>query len=211
MAREAIHLVELRERDQAGAQAIVDVVIVVGDFVGEVANLRFQRWPAILEETSAEFAQLARPLRRAMLEYALACLETQFDSVKSGIVFLEQVYCAQALQIVLETAVIPHAGIQGILPRMPERRVAQVVRQRNGLDQILVESQGTPNAAGNLRNFDAMRQPGAEQVALVIDEHLGLVFEPPKSRGMDDAVAIALKFAALRRRRFGNRPATRIG
>jgi len=33
----------LIERDQAGAQPIVDVVIVVGDFVGNICDLGFYR------------------------------------------------------------------------------------------------------------------------------------------------------------------------
>ena len=34
-------IAQLVERDQAGAQAVVDVVIVVGDFVGDVRDLGF--------------------------------------------------------------------------------------------------------------------------------------------------------------------------
>jgi hypothetical protein len=46
-------------------------------------------------------------------------------------------------------------------------------------------------------------QPRAEQVALVIDEHLGLVFEPAERSRMDDAVAVALELGARRGGRFG--------
>jgi hypothetical protein len=41
-----------------------------------------------------------------------------------------------------------------------------------------------------------VRQAGAKQVAFVIDEDLGLVFEAAKGGGMDDAIAVALEFAA---------------
>ena len=44
-----------------------------------------------------------------------------------------------------------------------------------------------------------MGQPGAEMVALVIDEDLRLVLEPAEGGGMDDAVAVALELAAGRR------------
>src|SRR5882757_3631555 len=47
-----------------------------------------------------------------------------------------------------------------------------------------------------------MREPGPKQVALVVDEHLGLVHQPAKCRGMYDAVAVTLIFGAVRRRRF---------
>ena len=47
-----------------------------------------------------------------------------------------------------------------------------------------------------------MREARAEQVAFVIHEHLGLVFEPAERRRMDDAVAVALEFGARAGRRF---------
>ena len=50
----------------------------------------------------------------------------------------------------------------------------------------------------------------AEKVALMVDEHLGFVLEPPESRRMNDAVTVALKFAAVKRRRIGKPPTTRI-
>jgi hypothetical protein len=40
-------------------------------------------------------------------------------------------------------------------------------------------------------------------VALVIDEHLGLVGEAAEGGRMDDAVAVALEVVAGRRRRLG--------
>jgi len=54
-------------------------------------------------------------------------------------------------------------------------------------------------------------QAGAEQIALVIHEYLGLVFEAAERAGMDDAVAVALEFAAAARRVLGNFPAVRVG
>ena len=42
-------------------------MIVVGNFVGKIADLRFQRGLSAIEKTLAEFLQLARVLQRAML------------------------------------------------------------------------------------------------------------------------------------------------
>jgi hypothetical protein len=50
--------------------------------------------------------------------------------------------------------------------------------------------------AGDLCDFDAVGQAGAEQVAFVIDEDLRLVFEPAEGGGVDDAVTVALELAA---------------
>src|SRR5690242_17254052 len=109
----------------------------------------------------------------------------------------------------LEAAMIAHACIQRILPRMPERRVAQIMRERNRLGQILVQSQRARDRACDLRNFQTVREARAEMVAFVVDEDLGLVFEPAKRRGMYDAVAVALKVAASLGRRFRYPPTAR--
>jgi hypothetical protein len=53
------------------------------------------------------------------------------------------------------------------------------------------------DGAGDLGHLDAVRQAGAEQIALVVDEDLRLVFKPAKSRRMHDPVAVALELAAI--------------
>ena len=77
-----------------------------------------------------------------------------------------------------------------------ERRMAEVVRQRQRLGQVLVEAERAGERAGDLSDFERMGQPGAVMVALVIDEDLGLVGEPAERGGMDDAVAIAAEGVA---------------
>ena len=78
---------------------------------------------------------------RAVLEDALARLEAEVQPVEVGVALLQRVDHAQALQVVLEAAVLAHAVVQRVLPGMAERRVAQVVRQRDGLDQVFVQPQ----------------------------------------------------------------------
>ena len=81
---------------------------------------------------------------------------------------------------------------------MAERRVAEIVRQRHRLGQILVEPQRPGDRAGHLADFERMGQPGAEMLALVMEEHLGLVLQAPEGGRMDDPVAVALEFRARR-------------
>lgn len=138
-----------------------------------------------------------------MLEDAFARLEAQVQAVERAIVFLELVDDGQALQIVLEAAVLAHARVQCVLPGMAERRMAEIVRERNRFDEILVQAQVARHRTRDLRDFQAVRETGAEQVAFVIDEHLGLVFEPAERGRMNDAVAVALELGAGRRRLFG--------
>ena len=93
---------------------------------------------------------------------------------------------------------------------MPERRVAEVVGERQRLGQILVEPKRAGERAGDLGHFERMRQPGAEMVALVKHEDLGLVREPAESGGVDDAVAVAPEIVAGRARRLRIQPAAAI-
>jgi hypothetical protein len=47
-----------------------------------------------------------------------------------------------------------------------------------------------------------MRQAGAEQVALMVDEYLGLVFQAAEGGGVDNPVAVTLVFATKTRGGF---------
>ncbi|CAM2149469.1 hypothetical protein PT2222_210122 [Paraburkholderia tropica] len=201
---------ELLDRQETGTQPVVDVVIVVGDFVGDIRDLRLDGRLASEQEALAQFAQTPRVLARAMLENALARLETEIEAVERAVVLLQFVDDRETLQVVLEAAVLAHALVERVLTRMAERRMTEVVRKRNRLDEILVHAQLPRDRTRDLRDFEAVRQPRAEQIAFVIHEDLGLVFEPAKRRGMDDAVAVALEFAARGGRRFGVTAAARL-
>ena len=128
--------------------------------------------------------------------------KVRFRPSKRGVALLEQIDDAQDLQVVLEAAVGLHAGVQRILAGMAERRMAEVVGERDRFGQVLVEPQAARDRAPDLRHFEAVREPRAEEIAFVVDEDLGLVFEPPEGGGMDDAVAVALVFGAAPRGRL---------
>ena len=55
------------------------------------------------------------------------------------------------MQVVLEAAVAAHALVQGRFAGMAERRMAQVVRQGDGLGQVLVEAELPGDGAADLR------------------------------------------------------------
>jgi len=81
---------------------------------------------------------------------------------------------------------------------MAERRVAEIVSERDGFRKVLVEPQGPRNGARNLTSLERVREAVPEMIALVVDEDLGLVLEPPKSTRMHDPVAVALEGGAVR-------------
>src|SRR5690606_27896443 len=88
------------------------------------------------------------------------------------------------------------AGVQLILPRVPEGRVAQIVSQRDRLGQVFMQTQVAGQRARYLGHFYAVRQAGAEQVALVVDEDLRLVFKQAECIAMNDAITVALELIA---------------
>ena len=190
------HVAQAAHIDQTRAQPVVHIVIVVGDLVSNVRDLRFESGLTSLEKSLAKLPELARIARRAVLENAFAAFERQVQPRELRIALFELIHDAQRLQVVLEAAVLAHACVQRILPRMTERRVAQIVRETDGLDQRLVQTQRTRDRARNLRDLDRMRHARAVQIAFVIHEHLRLVDQAAKRIRMDDAVAVALEFAA---------------
>jgi len=146
-----------------------------------------------------------------VLEYALPGFKHQVQAVESAITFLKAVYGAQRLQVVLEPAIVPHAFVEGVLPGMAERCVAEIVRESHGFGKVVVDSQRPRDGSCQLGHFDGMRQAGAEEVAFMIDENLGLVFQPSKRGRVDDPVPVALELAARLRRGFNETPPPAIG
>ena len=195
-------LAQLRKRQQARAVAVVDVMVVVGDGVGDVRDLRLEPRLCPLEEAPAHVAERARVALRAVFENAFASFEHEVQARKVGVLGFQLIDDAQGLQVVFEATVLAHAGVECVLPGMAERRMPEIVRQADRLGQRLVEPQRVGNRASNLRHLERMCQSRAIQVALVIDEHLRLVHEPPERGRVNDAIAIALVLAAVGRWRL---------
>ena len=96
-------------------------------------------------------------------------------------------------------------GVQRALPGMAERRVPEIVGERQSLGQILIHAERARHGPGDLRDLEAVGQPCSVVIALVIDEDLGLVGEPAEGRRMQDAVAVALVERARGARWLGHK------
>ena len=138
-----------------------------------------------------------------MFQDTFTCLEHQIQSVERTVALLQRIDHTQALQIVFEATVVIHAGVQRVLSGVAEWRVAEIVRERNCLHQIFIQTQVACDRASDLRHFDTVCQTSAKQIAFVIDEHLCLVLETAKRCRVNDPIAIALEFGARRWRCFG--------
>ena len=87
---------------------------------------------------------------------------------------------------------ILHRAVERVFASMAKWRVAQIMRQRDSLGQIIIQPQGAGHRPGNLGDFKRMRQPRAKIVTFMIHKHLCFVFETTERARMDDPVTVAL-------------------
>ena len=93
---------------------------------------------------------------------------------------------------------------------MTERWMTEIVCECQGLRQVLIEAKRACKRAGNLDDFQSVRQPRPVMTTFVIDEDLRLVGKPPERRGMDDPVTVPPEGIARRTGRLGVEPATAL-
>src|SRR5918994_609636 len=92
---------------------------------------------------------------------------------------------------------LAHAGVEHLLADVAERRVTEVMAERDRLGQILVERQRPRDVARYPGGLERVREPGAVVVALGRDEDLRLVLQAPEGLRVHDPVAVALKRRAV--------------
>ena len=105
---------------------------------------------------------------------------------------------------------LPQTAVERLLADVTERRMAEVVAEADGLDQVLVQPQCAGDRPRDLGDLERVGQPGAVVVTARRHEHLGLVLEPPERLAVHDPVTIALKRRAQPAVRFGAHALRRI-
>src|ERR1019366_10766078 len=96
-----------------------------------------------------------------------------------------------------------HLPVQFLLAGVRERGVPDIVRQRQGLRQVLIQLQYLGHGARHLGHLNGVRQAVAEMIGEAGSENLGLGLQPPKGSGMDYAVAVPLESVAVGMFGFG--------
>ena len=127
---------------------------------------------------------------------AFANLPGQVQAREAGVFLLDFLDDPQALAVVFEAAAVLHQAVQRGFTPVPERRVAQVMGQRDGLGQIFIQQERPSDIPRNGRDLHRVRQARAQVIARAVQKNLGLVFQPAESARMNDAVAIALVLRA---------------
>ncbi len=116
---------------------------------------------------------------------------TSHDRLRPLAVVLEHVDDAQALLVVTEAA--RHQRVEHAFAGVPERRVPEVVPERDRFGELLVQAQHLGDGARDLRDLERVRQAGAVVIAGRRKEHLRLVLQPAERLAVDDAVAVVLE------------------
>jgi hypothetical protein len=117
----------------------------------------------------------------------------------------------QRVAIVREPAVIGQALIERVLAGMSKRRMANVVKQGQRLDQVLVQPQRSADRASDRRHLMRVGQPRAVIVAHLAGEDLHLAAQAAERAAMHDPVAVALERPAIAMLRLGVPAAARVG
>ena len=140
-----------------------------------------------------ERATLAVRQRAVVLDQPFQRLPGQVQAVELRIAPLQHGHHAQGLGVVVEAAERGEAGVERTLAGMAERRMAEIVGERQRLGQVLVEAERAGERARDLGHLERMGEPRAVMVALVEHEDLGLVLEAAERGRVNDAVAVAAK------------------
>ena len=153
----------------ARAHGIVDIVIDVGNQIGDAHDLPFERRGALggLDADGRPFLALRVPAD------TVANLPREVESTP---VVLEHVHDAQALLVVPEPS--GHERVEHALAGVAERRMTQIVAERDRLGQLFVQSKHLRDRARDLRDLECVREARAVVVALRREEDLRLVLQP---------------------------------
>jgi hypothetical protein len=71
--------------------------------------------------------------------------------------------------------------------------VSHIVTQRNRLDQILVESEGSPDGSSNLRDFESVGHSRPVMITCGVNEDLSLMLQSTKRLAVQNPISISLK------------------
>src|SRR5262245_59726161 len=96
-----------------------------------------------------------------------------------------------ALFVVVEST--RHQRVDDTFAGVAKRRMPEIVTERDGLGEFLVEPQHVRDGPRDLRHLERVREPGAIVIASWREEYLRLVFQPAKRLAVNDSIAIALK------------------
>ncbi len=131
-----------------------------------------------------------------MFDHPFEDFPAQVKPWEIGVAVFELCHNAQRMLVVIETTMLLHQAGQGGLTGMTKRGMTNIMGQADCFHQIFVRAKGAGNRSPDLSDFDGVGKASAVIIAFVVDEDLGLILKPAKSRGVDNAFAVALETRA---------------
>ncbi len=188
-------------------QRIVGIMSIVGDVIRNVCDLGFEAL------TGADWAaiQLRPVVGCPVFHQSCSHFPRQVQPREIRILDVQQVDPSEALLVVVKSAKPSHQRVQFVFPCVPERAVANVVREGNGLRERLIHVKDSGQRSCNCGDFNAVRQSSSVVIAIATGEDLGLVFEAPKASAVNNAVPVPLKTATGGVLLFAMMPSPRLG
>ena len=176
--------------------------------------MRFQR-RKLVEKVLGQLRVRGGGVIAGVLDDPLAHAQCQVQPAKAGVALLKPAHDAQRVQVVVEAqSKAAQALIQRLFPGVAKGRMADVVRQRQRLGQLLIQSQRARQRAGDLRHFQRMCEAAAKVVRRGVAgqprEDLRLAGKTAKGARVQDAGAVAGKGRAVGVRRLGVRAAAQL-
>jgi hypothetical protein len=121
----------------------------------------------------------------------------------SGITLLELFDDAQGVKVMVEaSAVRMHQLVQLALAGVAERRMANVMNERECFRQLGIQAEGSGDGTRNLRDLQSVRQAVAKVIGVTSGENLRFGFEAAKRARVNDAITVPRIFPPIRVRRL---------
>src|SRR6266436_10140875 len=116
-----------------------------------------------------------------MLDDSFTDLERQIEAGEIQVALLELFDDTKRVQIVIEPAAVrAHQLLKLAFPRVPERRVPDVMHQSQRLSEIGIEPERSRHGARNLGHFQRMCETIAKVIGIPRSEDLRFCFQAPK-------------------------------
>ena len=181
-------LVNVGEVQDAGGETVFEVGGEVGDFVGDVDELGFER-RLLIEEILGQLGKPVGWVVAGVLDDAFANAEGEVEAAEPGVAFFEGGDDAQGVQVVIEAEAVGAQGfVEGCFPGVAKGRMADVVDQGQRLSQGDVEPQSGGYGAGDLGDFEGVGETAAGVIAFrgAASKDLGLAGKAAKGLCMEN-------------------------
>jgi len=127
-----------------------------------------------------------------VLDDAFADFKGEIEAGESEIALLELLHNVERVEVVVKAcAVGAEEIVKHVFAGVAERRMADVMDEREGFGEIGVESKGSGDGAGDLRNLKSVGETVAEMVGVASGEDLSFRFQAAKGTRVDDPIAVA--------------------